>query len=130
MIPDRCTLDLGLRLLPDSAAPVLTARVLETVTRVVPADAFTLTSLGESPAMVLDPSAPLFQALCRETGSTDGPGLAFATDAGWLHQLPMDCVILGPGNIEVAHRPNEWLPVAEFHRAGEILDRVIARFCG
>ncbi|MGE0354903.1 MAG: acetylornithine deacetylase [Gemmatimonadales bacterium] len=130
VIPDRCTLDLGLRLLPDSAAPVLTARVLEAVTRVVPAEAFRLASLGESPAMVLDPSAPLFQALCRETGCADGPGLAFATDAGWLHQLPMDCVILGPGDIAVAHRPNEWLPVAEFHRAGEILDRMIARFCG
>jgi acetylornithine deacetylase/succinyl-diaminopimelate desuccinylase-like protein len=38
-------------------------------------------------------------------------------------------VLCGPGSIEVAHKPNEWLPVAEFVRAGDLLTRVIHRAC-
>ena len=47
----------------------------------------------------------------------------FATDAGWLQRAGFECVLFGPGSIEVAHRANELLPVEEFHRAGEVLDR-------
>jgi acetylornithine deacetylase/succinyl-diaminopimelate desuccinylase-like protein len=35
----------------------------------------------------------------------------------------------GPGSIEDAHRPEEWLDANELARAGEILDRQIARWC-
>jgi acetylornithine deacetylase len=53
----------------------------------------------------------------------------FATDAGWLQRIGLECVLFGPGTIEVAHRPNEWLPIAEFIRAGHILDGLIQRTC-
>ena len=65
----------------------------------------------------------------EESGEGDGAGIAFATDAGWFQRLGLECVIFGPGSIEVAHRPNEYLPLDQFHRAGQLLDRVIARCC-
>ena len=46
-----------------------------------------------------------------------------------LSRLGLDCVIWGPGSIEVAHKPNEWLSVAEFVRAGDGLTRVVHRAC-
>jgi acetylornithine deacetylase len=55
--------------------------------------------------------------------------VAFATDAGWLQRAGYRCVIFGPGNIEVAHRPNEFVPIAELERAGEVLDALIHRRC-
>jgi acetylornithine deacetylase len=51
--------------------------------------------------------------------------VSFTTDASWLQQLGVDCVIWGPGSIEVAHKPDESLPVAEFRRAGELLDTLV-----
>jgi acetylornithine deacetylase len=53
----------------------------------------------------------------------------FGSDAGWLQRAGFQCVLFGPGNIEVAHAANEWLPVAQFHRAGELLDGLIRRSC-
>ena len=53
----------------------------------------------------------------------------FATDAGWLQRMGLECVLFGPGNIEDAHRPNEFVSVAELGRAGEVLDRIIRRRC-
>jgi acetylornithine deacetylase/succinyl-diaminopimelate desuccinylase-like protein len=37
--------------------------------------------------------------------------------------------VFGPGSIEVAHRPNEFVPVAELERAGDVLDELIRRRC-
>jgi acetylornithine deacetylase len=55
--------------------------------------------------------------------------VSFASDAGWLQSLGIECLLFGPGAIEVAHRPNEFTPKEEFHRAGGILRELIARFC-
>jgi acetylornithine deacetylase/succinyl-diaminopimelate desuccinylase-like protein len=38
-------------------------------------------------------------------------------------------IVARPGSIEVAHRPNEFLPIAEFVRAGELLDDIVHRRC-
>jgi acetylornithine deacetylase/succinyl-diaminopimelate desuccinylase-like protein len=41
----------------------------------------------------------------------------------------MEAVLFGPGTIEVAHRPNEFVPIEEFGRAGEVVDELIQQFC-
>ena len=128
VIPDSCTVEVGIRTLPGSASESLAARVRRCVSEVVAADRFTLEVMGESPPMVLDEGAEILRVLQEEAGGA-GEGIAFATDAGWLQRLGLECAIFGPGSIEVAHRANEVLPVAEFIRAGEILDRLISRMC-
>jgi acetylornithine deacetylase len=107
----------------------MTERVRETVAGAVPGEPFELTLLGESPALMLDAEAVLHRQLCEMVGQRGTESVAFATDAGWLQTLGMRCAIFGPGSIEVAHRPNEFIPVAEFVRGGELLDDIIRRRC-
>ena len=38
-------------------------------------------------------------------------------------------MIFGPGDIRVAHRSNEFVPIAELERAGTVLDELIRRRC-
>ena len=90
---------------------------------------FELTILGETPPMIAAEDAPIYRMLAGEMGQRETASASFGTDAGWLSRLGLDCVIWGPGSIEVAHKPNEWLPVAEFVRAGERLTRVVHRAC-
>jgi acetylornithine deacetylase/succinyl-diaminopimelate desuccinylase-like protein len=85
--------------------------------------------LSESPPMLLPEEAPIHRALCGLTGQTRGDGVSFATDAGWLQRLGLDCAIFGPGSIAVAHKPNEHLPKAELAAAREVLARLIRSFC-
>lgn len=42
----------------------------------------------------------------------------------------MDCAVWGPGSIEVAHKPNEFMPVAEYARGRELLECAVREFCG
>ena len=129
MIPDRCTVQLGIRLLPGMSAEAMTDRVRAAVAGALPDEAFELTPLSESPAMMLDEDTRLHRELCGLVGQHGTESVAFATDAGWLQRAGMRCAVFGPGSIEVAHRPNESLPIDEFVRAGRLLDEVIARRC-
>jgi acetylornithine deacetylase len=129
VIPDRCVAQLGIRLLPGMSVDELTERVRAAVRAGVGGDPFTLDQLSESPPMMLPAEAAIHRALCDAVGQRESHSVMFATDGGWLQRIGLDCVVFGPGTIEVAHRPNESLPIAEFVRAGHILDDLIQRNC-
>jgi acetylornithine deacetylase len=128
VIPDRCEVHLGIRVLPGMTVDDVAARVRAAVTSAVE-EPFALEPVSESPAMLLDPDAPIHRALCEAVGQREPHSVMFASDAGWLQRAGFESVLFGPGSIEVAHQPNEFLPVEEFRRAGEVLDGLIHRSC-
>ncbi|MBW8875379.1 MAG: acetylornithine deacetylase [Acidobacteria bacterium] len=132
VVPDRCVVELGVRPLPGLAS----AELIERIDRAVRAAAapFAPVSvdvelLSDSPPLLLDAAAPIHRHLCTLVGQTAGESVSFATDAGWLQHLGLDCAIFGPGSIAVAHKPNEHLPKAEFAAARELLATTIDHFC-
>jgi acetylornithine deacetylase len=129
VIPDRCEIDLGIRLLPGMAAEDMVERIRDTVTEAVSGAPFTLEYGSESPAMILGENAEIYRQLTDALGQRDSRSVMFATDAGWLQRMGLQCVLFGPGSIEVAHRANEFIPSVDLVRAGEVLDRVIDRRC-
>jgi acetylornithine deacetylase len=129
VIPDRCTVQLGIRLLPGSRREDVAERVKRAVVAALPDERFELTTDSESPAMMLEESAALHRELCELVRQTGTESVAFATDAGWLQRAGFRCVIFGPGSIEVAHRPNEFVPIGQMERAGAVLDELIHRRC-
>ena len=60
----------------------------------------------------------------REAGT-----ISFGTEAPQMAELGAEAVVFGPGNIRVAHRTDEFVPIEELHRCTEILWRAIERFC-
>jgi acetylornithine deacetylase len=71
--------------------------------------------------------APLVRALEELTGNRAGT-IAFGTEAPQMRELGADAVVFGPGDIRVAHRTGEFVPVAELRAAVPILRGVIERF--
>ena len=53
--------------------------------------------------------------------------VSFATDGGWLHQAGIPCVVVGPGDIEVAHKPNEFIEITQIQECLGFLDRLRER---
>lgn len=129
VVPDACEILVGIRVLPGMRSEDLVERVRAALTPALAGSDWTLEAEGDSPPFLLDAGHPLHRALCDEVAQTGSLSVAFATDAGWLATAGFDCVICGPGTIEVAHKPNESLPVAEFVRSGDLLERLIHRFC-
>lgn len=129
VVPDRAVVELGFRPLPGTDSEEIRRRVEAAVrAAAAPAEpAFEL--LSDSPPLLLPEEAPLYGALCDIGGPAEGGSVSFATDAGWFSTLGIDCAIFGPGSIEVAHRPNEFILKEEFVRAPGLIDRVVRRFC-
>jgi acetylornithine deacetylase len=135
VIPGRCVIELGIRLLPGTTGAGMVERVRRSVELGLADGAssgpveYRLDIIGESPAMSTSEAAPIHRSLCRRVGQRGSQGVAFASDAGWLRKLDLECVLCGPGSIQAAHRANEWLPAAEFERAGDLLDDLINEWC-
>ena len=62
------------------------------------------------------------------TGLPSGT-VAFGTEAAQLTQLGAESVVLGPGDIRVAHRTGEYVPIEELQKCAEILARAIEILC-
>ena len=66
---------------------------------------------------------------CEEfSGETSG-SVSFGTEAPFLNRLGMETVVLGPGHIEQAHQPDEFLPLTHIRPAVDLYARLIERFC-
>ena len=68
----------------------------------------------------------LVRLLEELTGRRAGT-VAFGTEAPQMIELGGEAVVLGPGDIRVAHRTGEFVPVDELHRCVEILTQAIRK---
>ena len=80
------------------------------------------------PAMETAAAAPIVRLAERLTGHTP-EAVAFATEAPYLKQLGMDTIILGPGDIEQAHQPDEYLALDRLQPTVDLLRRMIKSVC-
>ncbi len=55
--------------------------------------------------------------------------VAFATEAPFLQQLGMQTLVMGPGSIDQAHQPNEFLAHSEVKPAINVIKSLITEFC-
>lgn len=129
IVPDRAELELGFRILPGMEAAPLRERIRQRLTDALGERPFELEKINESPPMLLDEASDLYRAVCALVDQDETVSASYATDAGWLQSLGLDCLLFGPGSIEVAHRPNEHLPKDDFARAPALLERLVERFC-
>ncbi|MDZ7686648.1 MAG: acetylornithine deacetylase [Gammaproteobacteria bacterium] len=62
---------------------------------------------------------------------TDAPlqPVAFATEAPFLTDLGMETIVMGPGSIDQAHQPNEFVALPQLDRAVAIIRALITRYC-
>jgi acetylornithine deacetylase len=75
------------------------------------------------------PDSRIVRVLEELTGNAAGT-VAFGTEAAQMTELGAEAIVLGPGDIRVAHRTGEFVPVAELEACVDILRNAIQRLCG
>lgn len=67
--------------------------------------------------------------MCEKLTGHTAASVAFGTEAPFYNQMGMDSVILGPGSIDQAHQPDEFIELASINPTVDILKQLIAQFC-
>jgi acetylornithine deacetylase len=70
----------------------------------------------------------LVKAVERLT-AMNADSVAFATEAPFLQQMGMDVVVMGPGSIDQAHQPDEYINLKQIPMAVKVLQGLITQFC-
>jgi len=74
------------------------------------------------------PNSQLVNLLEKLSGQQSGT-VAFGTEAAQMTQLGAESVVLGPGDIRVAHRTGEFVPISELEQCVDILKESIEALC-
>ncbi|HEX3537862.1 MAG TPA: acetylornithine deacetylase [Stellaceae bacterium] len=129
-----CVFDWDLRNVPEDDAVALKARIerfietdlLPRMRARYPGAAVETETITAVPPLVPDAGSPAEALARRLTGANTTTTVSFATEAGLFQQAGIPAIVCGPGSIEVAHRPNEYITRAELAAGAQFLDRLLA----
>jgi acetylornithine deacetylase len=133
IVPSECRLAFEFRNLPQDDPRDLLAEAVDFVRREVepamqaidPATGFTFEELSAFPALDTEPDAAvvtLAKALAR---ANDTGKVAFGTEAGLFAADGIPAVVCGPGSIEQAHKPDEFIALDQLAQCERFLDRLL-----
>ncbi|MFO0997622.1 MAG: acetylornithine deacetylase [Alphaproteobacteria bacterium] len=63
------------------------------------------------------------------TGANSTTKVAFGTEAGLFQKSGIPTIICGPGSIEQAHKPNEYIAIEQVAACEELMERLIDQLC-
>lgn len=129
-ICDHAELAFDLRNLPSMDMLDFSGALEDRVARVIEDQGFTcrLEPLFAPVPAFDNEDSVLAKQISALTGSRPG-SVAFGTEAPFLMDLDLDTVVIGPGSINQAHQPNEYLPLAQIDPAIDLLRNLIGSHC-
>jgi acetylornithine deacetylase len=80
------------------------------------------------PPFEQDAASELVRIAERLTGHS-ATAVAFATEAPYLQQLGCETLVLGPGDIDCAHQPGEYLEMSRLQPTVRLLQQLIEHYC-
>ncbi len=138
VVPDDCEIDIDRRVLPDETRESVLAE-LDGVLAELAAEDPSLRVTREEPygfvtAPECPPDDPLLltaAAALRAEGLPAKPrGVPYTTHASVLAEVGIPCITLGPGSIDQAHSPDEWIEISQLEAAVRLYRRIFETFGG
>lgn len=88
-----------------------------------------VSSLIEGVSSYEEPEHSELVSICQQLTGHQAEAVAFATEAPFLQQLGMQTLVLGPGSIDQAHQPDEFISLEQIQPAVDIYQQLIQRCC-
>lgn len=134
IVPDRCDLELEIRNLAaeDPAALVAALRAdaaaVAAEMRAGTDCRIDLEVAHEYPGLDTPPDAEVVEFVAALTGNRESVKVGYGSEAGLFSgQLGIPSVVCGPGSIDQAHKPDEFVALDELGRCDAMLDALLGR---
>ena len=127
----RCELEFDVRALPGMSNQALMAEIAEILPRIEEKTGtiIQLNSLfPDVPSFYTSIESDIIKA-CETLTNRQASTVAFATEGSFLNQMGMETLILGPGSIDQAHQPNEFMALDQIQPMQKVIRGLIERFC-
>ena len=133
IVPRESTFDLEIRAVPADDPHVILSEIREfAATRLLPemravsADAaIHFHVLNDTPGMSLPPDEPVVALARTLSGSNQTGKVSYTAEAGLFQAAEIPAVICGPGSIEQAHKPNEFISIDQIAQCENFMQRLI-----
>lgn len=126
-----CELSMDLRMLPDMDLNDLKKQLSKRVRQTIDATGLKVefNNLFDGiPPMQTSRSSEIIK-LSEELTKFTSESVAFGTEGPFYNDMGIETVILGPGDIDVAHQPNEYLQIDRIEPMINILSKMLLYFC-
>ncbi|MGI9335576.1 MAG: acetylornithine deacetylase [Gammaproteobacteria bacterium] len=138
IVPSECFFDFEFRHLPVDDPLALFSEVQRFVAEHVlpemhatnPDTGFDWSMLSHSPGLNTDEDAPITQLCKALTGANHTGTVAFGTEAGLFSADDMPAIVCGPGSIEQAHKPDEYIEIGQIAECERFIRRLFERCWG
>lgn len=139
VVPDRCRLVIDRRFLMEEPIAAVKAEIVETLDRATARRpfAYTVRDMHEVLPTMTDRDAPVSAALTRAIEATLGRAPDYVVSPGTYDQKHVDrigrlsnCVAYGPGILDLAHQPDEYVAVEDMLDAATVMARALADLLG
>jgi acetylornithine deacetylase len=133
IIPESCCFDFEIRNLPeDPVLPIFSkienfSRSLEPAMKAVEeAAGFNWKTLGAYPGLNTDESAAVIKMVSDLLDDHRKPGkVSYGTEGGQFQAAGVPTVVCGPGSIEQAHKPDEYVALTQLSKAEGFFDTLV-----
>jgi succinyl-diaminopimelate desuccinylase len=139
VVPDRCRMVLDRRFLAEENLAEVKAEIAALVERVRERRDFryAIRDMHEVLPTMTDPGAPVASALARAVAAALGRPAEFVVSPGTYDQKHVDrigrlknCVAYGPGLLDLAHQPDEYVTVEDMLDAATVMGLALAELLG
>ncbi len=131
-----CRFVMEMRFVPDddregwlAAAREAAATIEAEMQAVAPSARIIMTPGEDVPGLVPEEDGMAETLVRRVTGDNADHVVSYGTEAGHFQSAGISAVICGPGNIEQAHQPDEFLSIAQFEAGEAFLAKVVDSLC-
>jgi acetylornithine deacetylase len=126
-----CTLDLDIRLLPGMEREAVVTELRDVVGNALDGGPWTfdVQATGAYADAFAGPSDAEFSGEVETLCGCSAKTALFGTEAPYLAELGLQTLVLGAGDIAVAHQPDEYVTIAAIERATDVYANLIQRFC-
>ncbi len=136
IIPQECAIDWETRLMPEAESGVIPQRVRDFAARHVEPEmkkvsreaGVTTEVVNAVPGLAHEDDSPAARLAMRFAGANGCYRASYGTEAGLFQRAGMPAVICGPGHIEQAHKPDEYVTLEQLEACDAYL-RNLADWC-
>jgi acetylornithine deacetylase len=131
IIPRRCAFQWETRLLPTADPDHVPqrfdsfARSLEPAMKAIAPEAGIATEkVNHVPGLAPESESPAEQLALHLAGANSTHAVSYCTEAGLFQQIGIPAVICGPGSIEQAHKPDEYIDISELRKCEAFMGKL------